>query len=261
MWDLQNLLKEPRLANIEIGSPDWFRLQKEIILSRPLLRHHYDLWYSKMLADEKTVSPAAPGKILEIGSGGGYLKEVRSSVVTSDVVPGIADETIDARALPFADHSLRAIFVTNAFHHIPDVEKFLSEADNKLIPGGVLSMIDPAATPFARIFWTYFHPEPFVPDSPTWTFDSHHHMGSSNQALSWIVFKRDLVRFEKLFPRLKLEKLEYLPWFSYFVTGGVTRKNIFPTWSVPVIKLFDLFLRPFQPLLSLSWHIQIRKVS
>jgi len=47
---------------------------------------------------------------LELGSGGSYLKDLEPSIVTSDVVENVADRVIDARHLPFADHSVRLCF-------------------------------------------------------------------------------------------------------------------------------------------------------
>lgn len=48
---------------------------------------------------------------------------------TSDVfpVPGVG-RVIDARYLPFEDESLRAIVGTNVLHHIPEIERFFTEA-------------------------------------------------------------------------------------------------------------------------------------
>ena len=92
------------------------------------------------------------GVMLELGSGGSYLKDLRPSIISSDVVPDVADRVIDGRALPFADNSLQAIFLTHVFHHIPEVDAFLKEAQRTLVPGGVISMIEVAHTPFARFF-------------------------------------------------------------------------------------------------------------
>lgn len=261
MLSLQWLLKEKRLDGVSNGSPEWFNLQRDLVLSRPLLRSHYDLWYSKMLRDESTVPKDQPGQILEIGSGGGYIKLLRRDIITSDVIPGLADKVVDARALPFPDQSLRAIFLTNSFHHIPDVETFLREAVRTLVPGGVVSLVDPAATPLARLFFTHFHPEPFEADSKDWTFNSNHNMESSNQALSWIVFKRDQNRLKTILPHLQVERTEFLPWFSYIATGGVTRRNLVPALAVPFFKLIDYLTTPLFPLASLNWHLTLRKTN
>jgi len=259
MPDLRWLFKEPRLEGIESGSLEYLRLQEEIMRSRPLLRANYDLWYSKMLKDESTVPKNRQGKILEIGSGGNYVKTLRPDVITSDVVSGASDMAIDARLIPFPDRSLRAILMPHSFHHIPDVRAFLKEASRTLVPEGVISMIEPSATPMARIFFKYFHQEPFLARAKEWTFDSTNSMDSSNQALSWIVLKRDRRKFETLFPNLRVEHFGYLPWFSYVASGGVTRKNLVPSFATPLVKAMDVLTAPFHPIAALNWHITLRQ--
>ena len=147
-------LEEPRLHGIEPGSPRFFELQRQIIQERPLMREAYEVWYQRLLEDERSV-PGEPGArdLLELGSGGSYLKELCPRVITSDVVAGVADRVIDGRVLPFEDGSLRAIFLTHVFHHIPDVGAFLQEAERVLVPGGVISMIEIPHTPLARFFF------------------------------------------------------------------------------------------------------------
>ncbi len=254
------LLEEPRLRGVAPGSKQFFELQRRIIDERPLMRALYGEWYARMLADEATV-PGGPenGLLLELGSGGSFLKELRPRVITSDVVEGVAERVIDGRELPFPDESLRAIFLTHVFHHIPDVERFLAEVRRCLQPGGVLSMIEVPHTPFARFFFTRFHPEPYDDRMRGWVFDQSNAMLDSNQALSWIVFVRDRARFRERFPDLELERTSWLPWFSYLASGGVTRRNLVPGFLVPVVRTLDQLLTPLDRWMALHWHLTVRK--
>jgi len=142
-----------------------------------------------LLADVRSVP--AQGAVVELGSGGSYLKELEPTVITSDVSAGIAEQVIDARSLPFADQSIRALLLTHVFHHIPDVDAFFREAQRTLVPGGVISMIEVAHTPFAKFFFRNFHHEPYDDTRGDWRFEQGDSMMDSNQALSWIVFVRD----------------------------------------------------------------------
>jgi SAM-dependent methyltransferase len=254
------LLAEPRLRGVQPGSLRFFELQRRIIQERPLMSEVYRLWYAKLLEDERSVpGPADSGALLELGSGGSFLQELCPQVITSDVEDGVAERVIDGRKLPFDDASLRAIFVTHVFHHIPDVESFLAEAQRALVPGGVISMIDVPHTPFARFFFDRFHPEPYDDSVDEWAFDSSDAMMDANQALSWIVFVRDRERFARRFPLLELEATDWLPWFSYVLSGGVTRRNLVPGFLVPAVRLADTLLSPLDPLMALHWHLRIRK--
>jgi SAM-dependent methyltransferase len=251
-------LQEPRFVGVSESSPEWFEIQRDVIRSRPLMSRCYALWYRQLLQDVERVPPG-PGHLLELGSGGSFLKDHCPGLITSDVVAGFAERVIDARELPFEDASVRGIFLTHAFHHIPDVERFLREAVRVLVPGGVIAMIEVAHTPFARFFFDRFHPEPYDDGAETWTFDQADAMMDSNQALSWIVFERDRARFESLFPELEILASNTLPWFSYLASGGVTRRNLVPAWLAPAIGGLDRLLAPLDPLMSLHWHLAVQK--
>jgi SAM-dependent methyltransferase len=222
-----------------------------------LLKWCYDKWYRHLLADARSVS--GQGILLELGSGGSYLKDLEPSVVTSDVVAGVAEEVVDGRSLPFPDHSIRALFLTHVLHHIPDVSVFLREAERTLVPGGVISMIEVAHTPFARFFFRSFHPEPYRDDVREWSFAQQDAMMDSNQALSWILFVRDRSQFEDECPRLRIERITLLPWFSYLLAGGVTGRSLVPHCFNRLIFGLERLLPPLAPLFSLHWHIRVRK--
>jgi hypothetical protein len=115
-------LKEPSLIGLQPGTAEFFNAQRAAILKRPLLKECYDDWYARLLTDARSVP--ADGALVELGSGGSYLKEIEPSVITSDVSPGIAKRVIDARHLPFENESVRALLLTHAFRHIPDVCAF-----------------------------------------------------------------------------------------------------------------------------------------
>ena len=251
---IRQILADPALKRVAPGSREWFARQREIILGRPLVKEAYDVWYRRVLADVDSVGPT--GAVVELGSGAGYLKSIRGDTITSDIVAG-ADRVIDATSLPFPDASVRALILTQTLHHIADLEVFFREADRVLVPGGVVSIVDVAATPFARLFFSCFHPEPFDRTQVAWSFDAR--TIESNQALSWILFVRDRSRFADRFPQLVVERLTLLPWFGYLVSGGVTRRNLVPPRLSALVRAGDWVLRPLLPLLALHWHITVRK--
>ncbi len=253
------LLQETRLRGLSLGSAPWFAAQRRLIEEKRLLKHCYDTWYAALLRDEASVPIGNHGILLELGSGGSYLAELRPDVVTSDIVAGLASRVIDARQLPFEDSSVRAIFLTHALHHIPQVEVFFAEAQRVLVPGGVVAMIEVAHTPLARAFFGHLHPEPYDDHAQSWDFAQENAMSDANQALSWLAFVRDRPEFERLFPRLSVETIEYLPWFSYLMSGGVTRRSLLPGRLSGLALAVDAGTRPLSRLLALHWHITLRK--
>jgi SAM-dependent methyltransferase len=250
-------LKEPSIKNLVVGSPEFFARQKALIEERPLLKHCYDDWYERLIADVRSVP--TQGLLLELGSGGSCLKEIEPAFITSDVIPDVAEQVIDARELPFADSTLQAIALTHVLHHIPDVEAFFREAQRTLIPGGVITMIEVAHTPFARFFFRNFHPEPYDDTRLEWSFGQQDSMMDSNQALSWMVFVRDRERFKQLFPDLIIEESAFTPWFTYLISGGVTMRDLIPRFLVPPLLAVEWLLTPLRPLCALHWHLRIRR--
>lgn len=254
---MPSFLQEPSLIGLEVGSPEFFARQKELIEERPLLKSCYDNWYARLLADAR--SAPLGGQLLELGSGGSCLKDLEPSFITSDVIPDVADQVIDARKLPFPDSSLSAIALTHVLHHIPNLDLFFMEAERTLQPGGVITMIDVAHTPFARFFFDRFHPEPYDDSQTKWAFDQSDSMMDSNQALSWMVFVRDRARFEEKFPKLRIETLEFTPWLSYLLSGGVTKRGLIPKPLATMILGLEKLVSPLDPLFALHWHIRVRR--
>ncbi|HUP57004.1 MAG TPA: class I SAM-dependent methyltransferase [Bdellovibrionota bacterium] len=257
MLRLNSFLIEPRLRGLVAGSNEWFRAQQEILRAKRATRRAYEIWYREQLADLESAPPG--GKVLEIGSGAGFLKELLPEAITSDLEPGISDRVVDARALPFADRSLRGIFLSHAFHHIPDVRRFLAEASRTLVPGGVVSMIEVARSPLSKLVFGKLHPEPYRDDAADWELAGAKSSYDSNQALSWIVFVRDRARFESEFPELRIERVRGLPWLAYLLSGGVIQRSLIPSPALPLAFRLDDWTRPLARWCGLHWVITLRK--
>jgi hypothetical protein len=254
-----SLLREPRLVGLQAGSPEYFRVQGSLIQARPLLKYCYDTWYREMV-EANHGREFLPGEALELGSGGSLLSGFVPGLITSDVMEGVADRVIDGRHLPFQDGTLQAIFMTHTLHHIPDVSRFLREADRVLKPGGFVAMVEVAHTRFARLFFDRFHPEPYDDSAPDWTFSQADSMMDSNQALSWMVFERDRSRFAAEFPRFRVERKKWLPWVTYLLGGGVTMRNLVPRFLTPGLIGLENLAVPLRPWLSLHWLLILRRL-
>jgi SAM-dependent methyltransferase len=255
-----DFLLDRRLEGLEMGTPPWFAAQRKMIEAKPLIRRCYDLWYSLLLRDADSVpNEYRSFPIVELGSGCSFIRELRPGIIASDITPGNVDLALDGRALPFRSATVRALLLTHVFHHIPDVKQFLQEAERVLVPGGVVSIVDETHTAFARLFFSVFHPEPYDDKAKEWGFPPGHTMLDSNQALSWIVFFRDREQLRQAAPRLVLEQKQYLPWFSYLLSGGVNLPSFVPGPLTKVVGAMDQMLRPVDPLFAVHWHLTVRR--
>lgn len=202
----------------------------------------------------------ANGQVLEIGSGGGFIKTIFPEVITSDIRPlGAVDLVVNAENLPFKDQELDAIFAVFTLHHIPDVTLFLAEARRVLKPGGGIVCIETYWSPFAKWLYKKVHPEPFDEHASTWLVQGNTPMTSSNQALSYILLKRDRAQFEALFPEFELVYRKRFGFIRYMLTGGIWLKPKLPNFAFPFLKLFEWLITPLMPLLAIHHAFVWRK--
>jgi SAM-dependent methyltransferase len=233
---------------------------RDVILSKPFLKKLYVEWYTHFKNVTAEINSKIPdGEILEIGSGGGFLQQVIPGIITSDILDlGTCDMIFSAEEIPLPDHSLSAIVMLNVFHHIPKPALFLKEAQRVLKKGGKIIMIEPANSFWSRIVYKNFHHEPFDPKGG-WEIESTGPLSGANGALPWIYFKRDKAAFEKTFPELKLEKFRYHTPLRYLISGGLSLKQLVPSWSFSFFKGVEWLMRPFKNQFGMFVTIEITK--
>jgi SAM-dependent methyltransferase len=247
-------LEHPLARKLDVDDPRTTNIRKQIVLGKPFLRRIYLEWYDKLIRN----LPKTSGIILELGSGAGFFRERLPEAITSDafLCQGI-DAVIDARRLPFEKSSLRSIVMTDVMHHIPEVERFLTEASRVLRPGGRLMMIEPWVSAWSKLVYGHFHPEPFIPGASNWSFPATGPLSGANGAIPWMVFSRDADRFKRLFPELRVSVIEPFMPFRYLLSGGVSLRSLAPNWSFVVWREFERLLLPAMPLLAMFAFIRV----
>jgi len=252
-----NWLKQPEARAIEdLDDDETVSVHARIIKSKGFLRRLYSEYYDQMGVaggyDER-------GVFVEVGSGGGFVKEILPNTVTSDVVPhdGV-DEVFPAESMPFDDGSVNGIFILNCFHHFCEPASVLGEFERVLVDGGSVVMIEPANTWWGRLIHTHLHHESFDP-SGEWSLPTSGRFSGANGALPWIVFVRDRGEFSKLFQSLAIDWVTYHTPLSYLVSGGLTWRQLAPTWGYPLVRTIERLLSPFSKWLGMFMTIVIRK--
>jgi SAM-dependent methyltransferase len=249
------LRKDTELSDID--SPRTAALHASLIRSKPVLKKIYLENYCFF---KEVVDDVPRGSILEVGSGGGFLKNVLPSVITSDVIKtSYVDICLSASKLPFYNNSLSGILMMDVFHHLQDIDKFLTGAQRCLMPGGKIAMIEPANTPWSRFIYKTFHHEPFDPNQEGWRLAPGGPMSQANGALPWIVLSRDRNLFEGKYPYLKIESMKFTCPFLYLISGGVSRRQFVPSFTYPFLKVYDYLLKPFYFLLGMFMMVVIAK--
>jgi len=217
-----------------------------LLKRKAALRNYYNRIYAGFVS--RLASCPQSGAMLELGSGSGFLKEFIPDVITSDVLqyPGV-DRVVDAASLPFPDHGLRAIFMLNVFHHLPDAGAFLREAQRCLVPGGRVIMVDQYPGWISTPIFRHAHHEQFDPRAREWPFESSGPLSGANGALAWIVFERDRVKLEEMVPDLRLDRYRPFAPMSYWLAGGLKRWTLVPGRMLGVVDWLDELLIKISP--------------
>ena len=215
---------------MNIDDPATTASRRQLIRKKRSLRSIYEEWYSLIRES------LPPGKVLEVGSGPGFLE----NVITSDVfpLPGL-DLALDARQLPFRSHALGAIVMVDVLHHISRPREFLAESVRVLQSGGRIVMVEPWVSRWSRFIYGNFHHEPFRPGAESWEFPSGGPLSAANGALPWMIFERDRDVFAAEFPELQVIAIRPMMPFRYLLSGGLSKPALAPSWIFPLVRRIE----------------------
>lgn len=244
---------------IDFDSVEAGELASDALRNKKCLRNIYIETYSLMMKLRRKY--LTNGITLEIGSGGGFIKDIFNEVITSDIKQlSNIDKVIDAEKLPFENSTLSSILAVHVIHHIPDITKFLKEASRVLKPGGGIICVEPYWGPLATFIYKKMHPEPFDKETPKWELDKRNPMTESNQAISYLILKRDREKFRTIFPEFQIVYRKRFGFLRYMMTGGLWLNQKLPDFMFPILKYIEIMLTPLMPLLAIHHIFVIKKI-
>jgi SAM-dependent methyltransferase len=246
---LRYLLYDNKLNKIDPNDKKLLEIHAKNLYKKKILKSAFNTFYD-VLIDCRTRFVSVTGLEIELGSGVGFLKSRRPNVITSDIrnIPNI-DLYLDAhRMRAIKRNSVSCIYAINVFHHLEDPDLFFKEVIRILKHGGACVLIEPHCGFISSFVHKYLHKsEIFDSKQIGWKAPTiSGPLSGANQALSFIVFKRDISIFEKKYGKsLELIYQSYIPnSLRYFFSGGLNFHQILPDFLLPVIKKIEKFLMP-----------------
>ena len=203
----------------EVITKDRIGFEKSNRAQGYLYKEWYDL-ISKFLSDVNGIN-------IELGCGASFIDQINKNVKKTDVFfNSNTDFKLNAMEIGQKfENKISNLILVNVFHHISNPELFLRSAEKCLVSGGRIIMVEPSNNIWSRLVYKLVGHEKFDTEQITWKFESNDPLLDSNQALSWIIFKRDYKKFKKLFPRFSiLNKKSMMP-LSYLLSGGHTHNT------------------------------------
>lgn len=180
-------------------------------------------------------------RVLEIGSGAGFLKEVYPEVVTSDIaLTPFVEREVSAYEIEKSEGRWGTIIAMDVLHHLRDPLRFFGSASASLTKGGRLILIEPAGTVMGRAFYRLFHQEPCRPDRlrDPYRFEADDEEGNfANMGMGWALFHRDRDTVERVLAGMNLRAISvrYRDVLAYPATGGLSRRQLLPTGLLRIL--------------------------
>lgn len=238
---------------------DILHKHREIWNKKKILRDIYEEWYKMIITDLSKVE----GPTVELGAGSGNFKEFYPQAISADIEKrDWLDMSFDAHEMPFDNSSVANIVKIDVLHHLADPVGFLHEASRVLQKGGRLLMLEPFPSPFSRIVYKLFHPEPFIFDVDYFNYkpSREKHPWDSNQAIPYLIFYKHLDKFIKVFGHtFKIVKREKMSFILYPASGGFENPSMIPQTMIPIVKRIERAVSPLSPLVAFRTYINIEK--
>ena len=129
MGHLKNLVRgaltHKKARGLDLDSAEATEVHAALIREEPFRRALYDSYYDQMVAVHEHTDG---GIFVEVGSGGGFIRDKIDGAITIDLRPGAdVDLMASALELPLADASVSTIGMLNVLHHLPQPRVFFKE--------------------------------------------------------------------------------------------------------------------------------------
>jgi SAM-dependent methyltransferase len=223
--------------NIEIAR------NRESWRRKPILQKIYRGFYEDIAAN---IRMDLRGRIVELGSGMGNIKEVIPSCITTDIFPNPwLDRQENAYAITFENGSISNLILFDVWHHLAHPQSALREFARVVMPGGRLILFEPGMGWLGQIVYGLFHHEPlgwarpFVHQAPD-DFIAAEAPYFAAQSSATRIF----LRHEQLYYRedWRLVKTVALSSIAYVASGGFSKPQLYPTSWLPAVRQLDRLL-------------------
>jgi SAM-dependent methyltransferase len=218
------------------------RVNRDIYKKKKVIKLVYNNYYSLI---KNNLLKKNNYDILEIGSGGGNIKNVIPECITSDQFKNRNIDRIEnIYKIKFKNNSLSNIILIDVFHHLEFPLVALNEIERVLIKNGKLIMIEPAMGLIPRIIYKIFHYEPNgfnikINRCKKLPINTNFKKYFASQSFPWRIFFLNEINLKKKFNK---KKITLFSDFAFLLSGGYSYRSFYPEKLYPVIKYVDKIL-------------------
>ena len=226
---------------------------------KPLLQAVYATFYRRLKA---LVDPSLPGRIAEIGSGIGNLRDHFPDVICTDLfLHDWIDLVCDGYELPFRDESISHLLLVDVFHHLEAPGAFVREARRVLVPGGRVLVMDPCISWLSYPIYGLIHHEPVAWSQPirpdiSWPPPRAYYAAQGNATR---LFFRSTQPRPSWLAEWKIMHAEPLAGFAYLASGGFSGPSLAPRGLLPLLLRLDQFFSRWPRLFAVRCLLCLQK--
>lgn len=207
---------------------------------KPLLRLAYRDFHTRIAAH---IDPSVAGKIVELGSGIGNIRDVIPGVIRTDLFPNPwIDQVENAYRLSFGDGEVSHLILFDVFHHLRHPRTALDECRRVLRPNGRVILFEPYVSAAGRIVYGPLHHEPIgfgqpiAPAAPP-GFDPDRDDYYAAQGNATRVFWQGA--YPEILEGWDVIARERIGAWPYALTGGYSKPQLYPTALYPLLAKLD----------------------
>lgn len=227
---------------------------------KPVLRLAYRDFHKRIA---RHIDPALTGKIVELGSGIGNIRDVIPGVVRTDLFPNPwIDQVENAYALSFRDEELSHLILFDVFHHLRHPRTALQECRRVLQRRGRVILFEPYVSLVGRVVYGPLHHEPIgfgdpiQPTAPA-TFAPGRDPYYAAQGNATRVFWRGA--YPEILEGWDVIARERIGAWPYALTGGYSKPQLYPTAWYGLLSVLDRAAEILPSLSALRALVVLRK--
>jgi SAM-dependent methyltransferase len=177
---------------------------------------------------------------VEIGSGIGNLKTHLPQAIGTDLFPNPwLDLVCDGYEMPFLEGSISHLVLFDVFHHLQAPKAFLKEARRVLGGSGKLILLEPYISWTSYPVYGLFHHEPVGWRQPIdlseYLRRPRDYFSAQGNATRLFFSKPGLNRLEGW----KVFHAEAFSAFSYLLSGGYSKRTLYPAGALKILHKLD----------------------
>ena len=227
---------------------------------KPVLRRAYREFHERIAAH---IDPSISGKIVEIGSGIGNIRDVIPGCLRTDLFPNPwIDQVENVYALSFKNGECSHLILFDVFHHLRYPRTALLECRRVLAPRGRVILFEPYVSLAGRVVYGPLHHEPIGFGDPIATDappefeperDTYYAAQGNATRVFWKNQHREILEGWEMIARLRIGA------WPYALTGGYSRPQLYPEAMYGVVSALDRALELIPGLTALRTLVVLKK--